>query len=94
VVAPYVSSYKLVPTIRRPWAAAAYLAAAAAVCAPGLWVYLRPARDSSGRVLVYMLVPLLQAIALTVAGAAAKAGERRRPLGSTGVGRARDESDQ
>ena len=108
VAAPFVSSRKTAHTIKRTGAAAAYLAAVAAVFAAGLWAYRadsgRP-RGESEQMLAYMLVPLLQAITLTIAGAMAKSGERPlrpRPQqqGSAttpdpkGAERARDEPDQ
>ena len=107
--APFVSSRKTAQTIKRAGAAASHLAAVAAVFAAGIWAYRTrtgPAGGAdAGRVLVYMLVPLLQAVTLTVAGAVAKSGERpplqartQRPPATTrdpmDAGRARDESDQ
>ena len=98
VAAPWVSSLKVAQGIRRPGGSAVHLLAAALAFAAGAWVYVTrlapvPEGPAPESVLVYMLVPLLQAITLTVAGAAATAGERR-PRGSLPVGRARDESDQ
>lgn len=85
VAAPYVSSFKSMPAIRRRWARWGYLGAVAAAFAPGFWTYARLPDQGGDRVLVFMLVPLVQAIALTIAGAVAKAGERP-------YGRGRDES--